>query len=166
MPCAFCLRGWWRWKKMREPEKWVAIQCKTAMWLYCPWRLVQRAPTKVHSSFDRHCYVNTCHARLTSGVRIHTFPPPQTLSLWNGSREWVHLNLILSLCFALFSIMTRLIILRNAVTIRWPILPVACRSNYETVKLCSSTVSGFSFLYKPLLLFFIQCINLFVSLVQ
>lgn len=152
--CILPLRGWWRWKKMRQPEKWVPI---TAMWLYCPWSLVPRAPTEVHSSFDRHYYVNTRQAHLTSGVRIHTFFFRQSKRLWNGIRKCVHRNLILTLCFALFSIMTTswagLIILRNAATIRWPILPVMFRSNYKTVKLCSSTVSGYNSPCKPLLLF-------------
>lgn len=155
--CIFLpLGGWWRWKKMRELEKWVAIQCITAVWVYCPRSLVQRAPTKVHSSFDRHCYVNTRQARLTSGVRIHTFFPTHHCGLWNGSRKWVHLNFILSLHFALFSLATTswagLIILRSPATIRWPTLPAGFRSNSQTVKLWSSTASGFNLPFKHICL--------------
>lgn len=81
--CILPLRRWWRWKKMREPEKWAAIRWGTAMWPYCPCSLVQGAPTKDHSSFDRHCYVNTRQALLTSGVGIRVYPH----KLWDWGME-------------------------------------------------------------------------------
>lgn len=97
------LSRWWRWKKTREPEKWVAIRCKRAMWLYCPRSLVRGAPAKVHSSFDRHCYVNTRQALLTSGVGIHTFPPANYgIAEWKQEVSSSQAHSVPVLCFVLY----------------------------------------------------------------